>query len=419
MKRSSLLVCFLSATLLPATASAQVSIGDIAVSRFSTTSFAVIGGGLTVTNYTTPGFLGTGLSQSILWDRAHPNDFIVGGSGFVGRASITGPAAVSYSLITNGIGLAAQMSWNDAGWIVVADAGTNQVRLLDPATGFVVDLSSGAQPWGASLGAGAWDPMTGDVVLGGDGALYRLANGTATATLIVGGLGGAVSGVAFDPTTGEIIATVLTVNRLIRVNGAGTVSDVAPPFSIPGPNGLDVDHNGDYVAGGGTGQVYRVPHAGGAPVFLANNPGPLNGIAVAGAGGYGIPFGQTCNGAAGPVSLTATGPFLVGSTVTTTSTNHATTTAGVLILGISNTSYLGIPLPLLLDPLLGTAGCYANVSLDVTALALTSATSPATLSFAFGLPPSFSGYRFYAQHACFEPVAGGLSWSNGLAFRVP
>src|SRR5262245_45447003 len=103
MKRSSQLVCLLSASLLSATASAQVAIGDIAVSRFSTTTFAVIGAGAAVTNYVTPGFLGTGLSQSILWDRANPNDFIVGGVGFVGRASITGPAAVGYSLITNGI----------------------------------------------------------------------------------------------------------------------------------------------------------------------------------------------------------------------------------------------------------------------------------------------------------------------------
>ena len=419
MNRSSLLGCFLSASLLSATASAQVAIGDIAVSRFSTTTFAVIGAGSSVTNYATPGFQGTGLSQSILWDRAHPNDFIVGGVGFVGRASILGPAAVSYSLITNGIGIAGQMSWNDIGWIVVADGGTNQVRLLDPASGFVVDLSTGAQPWGTSLSAGAWDPMTGDVVVGGDGALYRLANGSSTGTLIVGGLGGVVSGVAFDPTTGEIVATVLTANRLIRVDSAGTVTNVAPPFSIPGPNGLDVDQNGDYVAGGGMGQVYRVPHAGGSPVFLANNPGPLNGIAVAGGGGFGIPFGQTCNGAAGPVSLTATGPFTVGSTVTTTSTNHEPTSLGVLILGISNTTYLGIPLPALLDPLFGTAGCYANVSLDVTAVAVTSATSPATLGFSFALPPSFSGYRFYAQHVCFEPVPGGWSWSNGLVFRVP
>ena len=135
--------------------------------------------------------------------------------------------------------------------------------------------------------------------------------------------------------------------------------------------------------------------------------------------GFGIPFGASCNGAAGPVSLTATGPFTVGSTVTTTSTNHEPFALGVLVLGISNTSYLGVPLPLLLDPLFGTAGCWANVSLDVTAAALTSGTSPATLVFAFALPPAFSGHRFYAQHICFENVAGGWSWSNGLAFRVP
>ena len=261
---SPLLACLLSATV-----SAQVAIGDIAVTGFSTTTFAVIGAPPSVTSYPTPGFQGTGTSQAILWDRAQPNDFIVGGFGFVGRASITGPGSASYSLITNGIGTAAQMTWDDNGQLVVADSGTGQVRRLDPVTGVVVDLSTGPQPWGTSLSAGAWDPISGDVVVGGSGAIYRLANGSATGTLIVGGLGGFVSAIAFDHVTGEIVATVLTVNRLIRVDSGGNVTNIAPPGSIPGPNALDIDQNGDFIAGGGTGQVYRVLHDGGAPAFLA------------------------------------------------------------------------------------------------------------------------------------------------------
>jgi hypothetical protein len=272
------------------------------------------------------------------------------------------------------------------------------------------------------LSASALDPVTGDVVLGGDGAIYRLANGTPTATPVVGSLGGFVSAIAFDPVTGEILATVLTVNRLIRVDGGGTVTNVAPPGSVPGPNALDVDENGDLVTGGGTGQVYRVPRAGGAPVFLASNTSPanaVNGLAVAGGGGHGLPFGQGCSGAAGVVSLTATGPFRVGATVTTTSTNHAPNALGVLILGLSRESHLGSPLPVLLDPLLGTAACFLHVSIDATVVGFSSGGSPATLAFAFPLTPPFAGQRFHAQHACFEPVPGFLSWSNGLLFRVP
>src|SRR5690606_5565297 len=107
------------------------------------------------------------------------------------------------------------------------------------------------------------------------------------------GLGGYVSGIAFDPILGDVVATVLTVNRLVRIDASGAVSDVAPAGSVPGPNALDVDEHGDFVAGGGTGQVHRVPRVGGAPVFVASNTSPanaVNGLAVAGAGGYGIAF---------------------------------------------------------------------------------------------------------------------------------
>jgi len=420
MSRSTLL---LLAWLLPAAASAQVTIGDIAVTGFSTNAFGVISAGPTVTGYATPGFQGSGTatSQAILWDPIHPDDFVIGGFGFVGRATITGPGAVTYALITNAIGIVSQMSWDSSGQIVFADSGTGQVRRLDPVTATVVDLSVGTQPWGTSLSAGAWDPLTGDVVLGGNGALYRLANGGSVGTTITSGLGGFVTAVAFDPLTDEILATVLTANRLVRVTGGGTVTNVVPPGTIPGPNALDVDQNGDYVTGGGTGQVYRVPYAGGSATFIASNTSPanaVNGLSVAGKGGFGIMFGQGCNGAGGSVALTATGPFQSGSVVTTTSTNHASNALGVLVLGLSNAAYAGSPLPHLLDPLLGTANCFLNVSIDATVVGFSGPGSPATFVSSFLLTPAFSGHRFYAQHAAFEPVPGGLSWSNGLVIQV-
>ncbi|HEX5051586.1 MAG TPA: hypothetical protein VFZ65_07440 [Planctomycetota bacterium] len=420
MNRILLLLTSSLASSIPA----QVAAGDIAVTGFSTSAFGVISAGPTVTGYTTGGFQGTGTatSQAILWDRAHPNDFLVGGFGFIGRASITGPGSVVYAPVTNGVGVVSQMTQDDAGQIVFADSGTNQVRRLDPVSGVVTELSTGAQPWGSSLSSGAWDPLTGDTVLGGSGEIYRLADGATTGTLVVGGLGGFVSAIAFDPVTGEILATVLTANRLVRVSAGGAVSDVAPPFSIPGPNALAIDGNGDLVTGGGTGQVYRVPRAGGAPVFLASNTSPanaVNGLSVAGAGGYGIPFGASCSATSGPATLIATGPFAVGSTVSTTSGNHAANSLGILVLGLDRTNYLGLPLPFLLDPVFGTASCYLNVSLDVTFGGVTGASSPAELTFSFVLPPSFAGQHFYAQHACLEPVPGLLSWSNGLAFFVP
>lgn len=409
---------------LPAALVAQVATGDIAVTGFSANAFGVIDASLAVTGYATPGFQGTGTatSQAVLWDPQHPNDFVIGGFGFVGRATIVGPGAVSYALITNGVGIVAQMSWTDAGLIAFVDSGTDQVRLLDPASGTVVDLSAGAQPWGADANAGALDPRTGDVVVGGNGALYRLANGSAVATPIASGLGGYVSAVAFDPATGEVVATVLTANRVIRVAADGTVTDIAPPFSVPGPNALAVDPNGDFVTGGGTGQVYRVPRAGGSPVFLANNTSPanaVNGLAVAGGGGFAIPFGTACAGAFGPALLAVTGPYVVGASLLLRSSNHAPNSPGVLVLGLSDATWLGLPLPLSLDGLLGTSGCWLHVSGDATLAGLSTASAPSTLDFTLVLPAAFAGIRFYAQHVGLEAVPGGLSWSNGVAIRVP
>lgn len=417
-------VAALSSVLFAATTSAQLATGDVAVTGFSDSVFGVLQPNGAVTGYATPGFQGTGIatSQAILWDRANPQDFLVAGFGFVGRATILGPGTVAYSLITNNVGVVSQMSWLDAGLVVLIDSGTSQVRLLDLGSGTVSDLSSGPQPWGADASAGAVDPRTGDVLVGGNGGIHRWPFGGGAASTLVTGLGGYVTGIAFDPTNGDVLATVLTVNRVIRIDGSGTVSDVAPPFSVPGPNALVVDQDGDLVTGGGTGQVYRIPRAGGTPVFLADNTSPpnaVNGLAVVGGGGFGVPFGQACNGVAGPATLSASGSYVVGATIQTTSTNHAANVPGVLVLGVSDSVYLGAPLPASLDAQLGTSGCSLWVSGDTLVAGITAATSPASLDFGVLLQPIISGFRFYAQHVCLEPVPGGLSWSNGVEFYVP
>jgi hypothetical protein len=402
-------------------APAQVQRGDIAITGFSSTAFGVLGAGNVVTGYTTPGFLGTGTSQCVLWDRQNTNAFLIGGFGFVGRATVLGPGVVVYGLVTANVGIASQLSWDGAG-VVVVDSGTNQLRRLDPVSGAVVDLSTGTQPWGADLSAGAFDPVRGDVVVGGNGAIWRFSLATGTATPLASSLGGYVSGIAFDPVTGDVVATVLTVNRVIRVDAGGLVTNVAPQGSVPGPNALDVDQNGDFVTGGGTGQVYRVPRGGGAPMFLASNTSPanaVNGLAVAGAGGYGIGYGPACSAQFGPAVLTASGPFLVNATIATSSSNHAAGALGVLALGLDRTSHLGLPLPFLVDGLFGTNGCHLNVALDVTFGGVAAASAPAALVFPIAIPPAFAGQQFFAQHVALEPVPGSLSFSNGLAIRIP
>lgn len=419
MNQHSLLRSRLLPTLLPlvwpiAAATAQVATGDIATTRFSTSTFDILRSGVT-TAYNTGGFQGTGNSFAVLWDPTNANDFLVGGSDFLGRARITGPGTVNYVRISAAVGIVVGMSWDNNRRVVFVDALAGQVRRLDPANGQIVDLSTGSQPWGLDANAGAFDPATGDTVVGGNGALYRLRRGTTTAVPIVAGLGGYVSGVTFDPVTGEVIATVLTVNRMIRVDGAGTVTNVVP--SLSGPNGVAVDHNGDFVVCGGTGQVWRVPRAGGSFTLIGGATAltPVNDLSVAGGGGGAFAYGQGCAGAGGIVQLRATAPFHPGVPIPTTSTNHAANAPGVLIIGVSNTTYAGNALPLSLDAILGTSGCFLRVSLDAT---LFGTASGGSLTFPVTLSQWFAGYVLYLQHACLEPVAGGISWSNGIAMRV-
>ncbi len=410
----------LAALLLTQLPPAQTSVGDIALTGFSSSTFGIFTGTTPVTGY--PAAFGN-LSQTILWDDLGPQSFVIGGFGFIGRATVIGPGSVVYTPLTSTVVNVAQMAWDAQHQIVFSDFGTAQLHRLDPATGTVTAITSGTQPWGPDLGASVVDPFTGEIVCGGDGDIYRLPGGAGPAVPVATNLGGFVTGLQIDPQNGDVLATVLTVSRVLRIAGNGTISDVSPPFAVPGPNALDLDENGDLVVGGGTGSVYRVPRAGGAPVFLVNNTQPfgnVNGIAVVGGGasGYGRAFGTACNGAFGPTTLVGSGAFRAGTPVTLASTNHSAGALGALILGLDAQSYLGIPLPFGLDPALGTSGCTLYTSADALFPGVASATGPATLSFGFVLPPLFAGGRFYAQHVALEPVAGGLSFSNGVAFRI-
>jgi hypothetical protein len=413
--RTTPLLCSL---LFAATAAAQLQPGDIAITGFSSSSFGVLRSGTTTQHTAAAGFGGSTLC--VLWDVTQANDVLLGGFGFVGRATVTGPGAVTFTSLTTNVGVVVQMSQDEAFGVVLIDAGPCQVRRLDPVSGAVTDLSFGPQPWGLDANAGAFDPATGDVVVGGNGELYRLVRGTVTAVPIAVGLGGYVSGVTFDPVTGDVIASVLTSNRIVRVDGTGAVTDVTPPFAVPGPNAITVDANGDFVTGGGVGQVYRVPRTGGAPVSIgALGPAnPLNDLCVVGGGGGAFPYGQYCAAASGPSVLRGSGALQLGVPFALTSGNHAAGALGALVLGLSNTVHAGQALPLSLDGLLGTQGCFLHASLDVALLGVTGATAPADLVTAVTLPTGFAGYFVWAQHACFDPVPGGLSWSNGVALQA-
>ncbi|MFK7741148.1 MAG: hypothetical protein AB8H80_12590 [Planctomycetota bacterium] len=390
---------FLSLSLLACPLAAQIVPGDIAVTGFSTSEFAVINAG-TATTITTPGF-GGATSQSILFDPFNPLDVLVGGFGFVGRATVAGPGVVLYTPLTTAVGTAAQMSWLSSTEIVIADAGTDQVRLLT-TSGTLTDLSSGTQPWGTSINAGACDPATASVVVGGNGSLHRLLIGAPVATTIATGLGGFVSNVSFDPCNGDVLATVLGVNRLVRVDAAGTVTDEIAPGIVTAPNSFDIDENGSYLIGAAGGNVFLVPPGGttATPVGSFSGLGSsTSGLAYVGANS--CSYGAGCAGPTGVPNLELSGAVYAGSPLTTVSDNHTPGAIGVAVFGLSAAAP-----PVALDPILGTSGgCELLVSADLLDAGLTDAAG--NFVHVIQTVPAFANLRLYVQHAVIE--GAGLS----------
>lgn len=131
-------------------------------------------------------------------------------------------------------------------------------------------------------------------------------------------------------------------------------------------------------------------------------------------------FGTACAGAGGPVTLVVQQPFVLLSQPTSqllmTSGNHAAGAIGVGIVGLSKTVHQGSPLPFPLDALLGTVGCSLYASIDLTMLGLCDVqgqlATPLTMS------PVLAGFELHLQHAVFENVPGGTSWSQGVSVRL-
>jgi hypothetical protein len=66
----------------------------------------------------------------------------------------------------------------------------------------------------------------------------------------------------------------------------------------------------------------------------------------------------------------------------------------------------------------GRCHCTLYTSIDATLLGLSAASAPAALTFSFVLPASTAGLRLHLQHACFEPVSGGMSWSDAVTVQI-
>jgi hypothetical protein len=199
--------------------------------------------------------------------------------------------------------------------------------------------------------------------------------------------------------------------------GIGT--DVNPGLGGPLLQTLWAQPDGRlFGASGGTTQLYAIDIGTGNAVGVGGLGSNFDLRGVESFGGFSAPLGTGCAGAAGTVVMSVGGMLTNFGRITTLSRNHAPNAIGVQVLGFSSTSMGGIPLPLLLDPILGTVNCNLYVSMDLTQAATTSSGTPATLGFQTNLPMAARGVTLFAQHACFEPVPGGLSLSNAARIQI-
>lgn len=269
-------------------------------------------------------------------------------------------------------------------------------------------------------------PDTRGFATGPGTALYAVRDGSPDSLITIDTVTGAVTtigntgrsslqGLTFHQ--GTLYGWDLTAGLVTIDTTTGAATDPFP--ALGGPSGLQwmMSHpDGRLLVG--RDDLYVVDPTTGVSTLIGNiGSFDLRGCEFAG-GGYIRSFGQGCNGFSGPVVQTGTGMPQVGGSIVSTSSNHAPGALGVLVFGLSNTIYAGLNLPFDLTPVLGTNGCFLNVSIDATLVGFTSGVAPADLSYTIPLPPPAAGVLFHLQHACFEPVPGNLSWSNGLTVQV-
>lgn len=126
-------------------------------------------------------------------------------------------------------------------------------------------------------------------------------------------------------------------------------------------------------------------------------------------------MGQGCQATTGPSAIGGQLPLAAGQPFTAESAGHLAGAIGLQIIGFSQTTALGQPLPIPMDPIFGTSGCFLRVSVDFTVAGVCNGSG--RLPITIQLPPVIGFQQFYVQHAVLEPVPGGISFSNGLRVR--
>lgn len=344
----------------------------------------------------------------------------------MGRVTMTTSTTASYALISSGAGTAAQMAFDNLGMIIVGDATSDQVVQVDPATGVVTAITSGPQPWGTNLNAMSVHPVTQDIYVGGNGSIWIIPAGTTTPALFATGWTAGtsfVSGIDFDIAAGDVLATLLSVNRAVRIDALGTVTDINPLTAVTGPNSLKIDPNGgDVFVGSGTATITRLPAGGGPPVVETSgggNNGSVSGLAIVGSSVPSLPsvtaYGTGCTSAGGITTIASTGlPFLGNPTFFIDLTGGPPSGQAYMFLALAP-NIAGLPIG---------GGCNLYLDPNAMIMAINAGVSPigplpmspvGSTTFVLSVPndPAAAGINIYLQCAAID-ATGAVRTSNGL-----
>ena len=210
---------------------------------------------------------------------------------------------------------------------------------------------------------------------------------------------------------GRLYGWDLTAGLLQISSATGAGVDVNPAV---GTNGFILQFLTTMADGrivGGNNSLYDVDPATGVPDHLG--AGQYNSLR-AGEERYGVlyTFGVGCEG----VNMTLSGVPQSPTTITTTSIGHDPTTLGAVQVGFSDRHFQNFPLPLSVDSLLGTVGCFAYAGPDISYTLLTSGIG--VMNVVLSIPAGMQGFVFHVQHISLSNSPGGVAFSNGGTVRL-
>lgn len=180
--------------------------------------------------------------------------------------------------------------------------------------------------------------------------------------------------------------------------------------------------NGSQASVQGTGagaQPYRGSFNGGA-----SWTGPFQGNQWkfriwSGPAGHATLYGAGCQGGAGVPRLGWFGLPMAGGPFDVTLDRALPSTTAVLVLGDSDTSWAGGPLPFSLAPF-GAPNCSLHTSLVASLTSGVDVTGQAVMTLVMPPNPALAGFPFFAQWACLDLAANafGFTFSNAVAATV-